>query len=104
MTNRPSLDQVAEHFEKVPHVSRAPWTPEEVQLLNEFQDVKPMHPFTCGEGKSDAHDHEVILVAQEDGWHCPECEYIQDWCWPWMASGEWLSFPFAQEVPDDDPS
>lgn len=104
MSDKPSMDQVAEHFENIPHVSRAPWTPEEVQSLNDYQDVKPMHPFTCGGGNTkDVHDHEVILVAQEDGWHCPECDYTQDWCWPWMASGEWKTlWTFAQSMEGED--
>ena len=99
MSDKPSMDQVAEHFENIPHVSRAPWTPEQVQSLNDFQEMKPMHPFTHG---NDDDGEEEILVAEEDGWHCPNHpEYTQDWCWPWMATGEWKTlWTFAQRVDD----
>lgn len=77
----------------------APWTPEQVKLLNEFQATSWMHPFTCGfrdEHPSDA----GILIAREDGWHCPvpTCGYTQNWALLSMIRREcWLSAPFEGE-------
>ncbi|MGW2721391.1 hypothetical protein [Streptomyces sp. NPDC001492] len=63
---------------------RPPWTPEQVAVLNRFQQYGGMHPFTCG-GK---HRHNnPTLEAREDGWHCPAtyCDYRQDWAHAFMA-------------------
>lgn len=65
---------------------KAPWTPEQIASLNDFQDSGCFHPYTCFDG----HD----LVATESGWTCPACEaegkkYHQDWCMDFMANGEW---------------
>lgn len=54
----------------------APWTAEEAAALNEFQTLANVHPFTC------PHNHvgkSRVLIATEDGWHCPSCDYKQDW-------------------------
>lgn len=80
---------------------QAPFTAEQVESLNAYQDSGAFHPFTCNGGQQrvfdHVHEHAVALVAQEDAWHCPECEYTQDWAWSWMADGSWnsllLSFP-----------
>lgn len=61
---------------------KAPFTPEQVVALNRFQRDGRFHPFTCGSGRrtDSAHlDGNGILVASEQGWHCPYCEYVQDW-------------------------
>jgi hypothetical protein len=65
----------------------APWTPEEVAALNEYQDKGVFHPFTCGHGALGQHVSGVFLVATEAGWRCPfqDCEYTQDWAWSMMA-------------------
>lgn len=73
-------------------MKRAPFTPDEVESLNGYQCSGVMHPFTCGSGnrRDAAHtDGEGVLVAQEDGWHCPFCDYRQSWCHPWMADWSW---------------
>jgi len=58
------------------------WTDDQVKSLNEYQVCGYYHQFTCGHG----HD----LVANNDGWYCPECpDYKQDWCHAWMANWEW---------------
>lgn len=59
----------------------APWTPEQVQHLNEWQMAGFVHPFTC---RND-HKGDRILYAKEDGWHCWTCDYRQDWCHDFMA-------------------
>ncbi len=67
---------------------RAPWTPEQVAALNEWQ-VRPDVPqFTCGENS--AH----VLIATRFGWRCPYDTYEQDWAHAFMAS-------FAEHPPRD---
>jgi hypothetical protein len=65
-------------------LSRAPWTPTEVESLNAYQAAGVMHPFTCG--NDSAH---YLLRAAAPGWECPCCEYTQDWAHPWMADWSW---------------
>jgi hypothetical protein len=69
----------------------APFTAEQVQILNLFQSSGAMHPFTCGR-RSEHPDNEGILSATEDGWHCPveECQYTQSWAHWFMADHEWV--------------
>lgn len=60
----------------------APFTPDQVHALNEYQIDGYFHPFTCPNRK----DHMPgILVATEAGWVCSTCEYTQDWCLEFMA-------------------
>lgn len=56
---------------------QAPWTPAEVEALNEYQRRGEMHPFTCANGCG-------VLEATESGWRCP-CGYTQAWAWTWMV-------------------
>jgi fido (protein-threonine AMPylation protein) len=58
----------------------APFTPEQVQALNEYQEKLCFHPFTCGNGS-----HHRILVATPDGWVCRDCDYTQNWAHAFMA-------------------
>ncbi|MFJ3200968.1 hypothetical protein [Streptomyces sp. NPDC086989] len=59
----------------------APWTSEQVQALNDYQERGDMHPYTCGalhpSGRS------PVLDATHSGWVCPDpaCGYTQDWAW-----------------------
>jgi hypothetical protein len=82
----------------------APFTDEQVKALNGFQ-FGPFHPFTCprehvtvrrGGGVIDVGETEdrysiaifgpsISLVALNDGWHCPSCDYTQDWAHGMMA-------------------
>lgn len=78
---------------------RAPFTAEQVEALNRYQQCKIMHPFTCGHCR-DADEHyldgewitpdEHLLVATEAGWTCPTCDYTQDWAHDFMADGAWI--------------
>lgn len=77
----------------MPDVIRAPWTAEEVELLNRFQNLGFVHPFTCpadGEHGSKRHSDHRILVATTEGWRCEwdNCGYRQDWAHAAML-GEW---------------
>lgn len=76
---------------------KAPWTPEQVSKLNEWQTCGHVHPFTCGGERGDvAHIayslssnqmDEGVLVATESGWVCPACSYKQDWAHDFMFTG-----------------
>jgi len=76
-------------------VIRAPWTSEQVDALNAFQERGGMHPFTCG---AEAHPVHLVLLAHRDGWRCsdPACGYRQDWAHAFMADPQaWPKFPFG---------
>jgi hypothetical protein len=66
---------------------KAPWTPETVKALNDFQHSGEWHPFTCGGSNRDkSHlDGEGVLAATEYGWVCPYCDYEQDWAYLFMT-------------------
>ncbi|MGW0032077.1 hypothetical protein ACWDXD_19905 [Streptomyces sp. NPDC003314] len=63
----------------------APWSTEQVQALNDFQQRGGMHPFTCG--AIHASGRSPVLDATHSGWICPdpECTYTQDWAWAFMT-------------------
>ncbi len=66
-------------------LSKAPWIDAEVHALNAWQDFGMVHPFTCGTdgcGQS--------LIATNDGWVCPDCDYIQDWAHTYMVDGSYI--------------
>ena len=82
----------------------APFTPDQVQFLNERQchvdGGMALHPFTCpnrNDGLTDdrvsearaSHDSEGgergLLIATPGGWVCPHCEYTQSWAYASMA-------------------
>lgn len=68
---------------------RAPWTTEQVAALNRWQ-AGPMHPFTCfnwGDGSHRWATDLGVLVATEQGWVCPDCNYTQDWAHEFMLDG-----------------
>ena len=68
------------------------FTPEEVKSLNEYQQAGYFHPFTCGSGnRTDKHhlDGEGLLVATENGWVCPYCNYVQNWAHDSMKNFSW---------------
>jgi hypothetical protein len=62
----------------------APFTTEQVKSLNEYQESGVFHPFTCGTDKC-----RCVLIAAEDGWTCPECDYTQNWAHEWMGDNSW---------------
>jgi hypothetical protein len=63
---------------------RAPWTDEQVAALNKWQQRDDFHPFTCPDRYPNG--THVVLVAYPDGWHCPACDYRQDWAHDFMAA------------------
>ncbi len=45
-----------------------------------WQADQRLHPWTCNGGNPDwstHHDHEVVLVPEDDGFRCPECNRFQ---------------------------
>jgi hypothetical protein len=53
---------------------KAPWTQEQVNQLNRFQQLGFVHEFTCPNSHADR-----TLHATPNGWICPGCDYTQDW-------------------------
>lgn len=64
----------------------APWDPDVVDTLNDFQALGHVHPFTCDKGCG-------VLTAHTEGWFCP-CGYRQTWAWAVMAD---RSSPFWKD-------
>lgn len=65
------------------------FTKEQVDSLNRYQSDGRFHPFTCGNRKDIQKTHadgEGILVATEDGWICPYCDYKQEWAHEFMLN------------------
>jgi len=65
----------------------APFTPEQVHNLNEFQRYAGLHPFTCHSSEHGS------LIATCKGWICrnAECDYEQKWAHDFMADGSALA-------------
>jgi hypothetical protein len=61
----------------------APWTEEQVILLNAMQAEESLHPYTCRYCNR-------ILVATDAGWICPKttCVFLQHWALPPMTRKE----------------
>jgi hypothetical protein len=65
---------------------KAPWTKEQIEKLNKWQQSGMVHPYTCG-GKKDGKDCREVLAATENGWICPaNCGYTQNWAHDMMLS------------------
>lgn len=60
----------------------APWTDDQVRLLNGYQQCGIFHPFTGSHG--------VALIATRDGWvETLGGEICQDWAHDFMVDGSW---------------
>lgn len=55
----------------------APFTLEQIGLLNRWQGSPHVHPYTCGNNSSHPR-----LVATIPGWICLACDYTQTWAHP----------------------
>ena len=88
---------------------KAPFTEEQVKLLNEYQSLGIMHQFTCtgqlklqqveitegvfktvNEKTREDCPNEGTLIATTDGWVCPCGQYKQDWAHKFMLNVEGL--------------
>ena len=58
---------------------KAPFTPQQVEALNKYQNCGIWHPFTCGNCRN-------VLTATEKGWICSQCDYTQDWAHDFMLT------------------
>lgn len=71
-------------------MSKALWTLEQVDCLNAYQRHGRFHPFTCPNRGEDGHQmrHGDLgtLIATENGWVCPDCDYTQDWAHDFMLN------------------
>ncbi len=86
----------------------APWTAEQVEKLNEYQNCEWVHEFTCPNHNDFDHQQSVTvivpanaadmedgttvaiggqLVARLDGFHCFVCGYHQTWAHDFMLFG-----------------
>jgi len=53
-----------------------PWSDEQVEILNAYQNNSRLHEHTC---LNDHGDLSRTLIATNNGWICPNCDYTQDW-------------------------
>lgn len=63
---------------------KAPFTKEQVDMLQKYQNSDNYHPFTCEE----FHGIHCKLVPTVRGWICPYCDYTQDWAYEFMTFKE----------------
>jgi len=56
-------------------IFKAPFSSEQVHMLEQRQAQVEMHPYTCG-----ALYCRENLVPTRAGWVCPKCDYKQNWC------------------------
>ena len=67
----------------------APFTPEQVEALNHYQEYTQFHPFTCGGADPDCErsqgEGEGLLKATPEGWTCPCGRYTQNWAHAFMT-------------------
>lgn len=52
-------------------IIEAPWTAQQVDALNSYQESGAFHPYTCGNCRNS------LLVAGPEGWNCPQCNRWQ---------------------------
>jgi hypothetical protein len=75
---------------------RAPWTDEQVQRLNAWQELPYVHEYTCGVDSSHS------LVATTGGWVCmvDDCPYTQHWALSLSAEEHqpWMKELFPKEM------
>jgi hypothetical protein len=79
------------------NILEAPFTQEQVDKINKWQNSWDYHPFTCcspeeieeclranKQGKT-FEENEGLLIATLDGFVCPCSKYTQDWCYEFMT-------------------
>lgn len=61
-----------------------PWTQEQIDALNKWQQAGYVHPFTC----ANEHSEPRALRACESGWVCDHdtCGYTQHWAHAFMLN------------------
>ncbi len=74
----------------------APWTDEQIEQLNRFQQCEFVHPFTGTRGPN---GEERALIATPDGWvESLGGPVVQTWAHSFMADGSWeeIFTPFTR--------
>lgn len=62
---------------------KAPWTPDQVKNLQDYQNNGRFHPFTGTNSKG----QKVDLIPTIDGWIAePDGPIVQDWCHGFMCN------------------
>jgi hypothetical protein len=69
---------------------KTPFSPEQVEKLNQYQKEGKFHPFTCcsqddKECERSSGRGEGLLTATVDGWVCPCGKYTQNWAHKFMS-------------------
>lgn len=86
-----------------PEKVTAPFTAEQVTVLNQYQHSGFFHPFTCGRCRDTlgCEKDERLLVATLAGWVCPTCDNTQDWCHAFMADPDapWMQVGYDALAP-----
>lgn len=59
------------------------WNEDQVKRLNEWQNNRQFHPFTCP-GDHPECENQRELVATKDGWVCQCGKYTQNWAHAFM--------------------
>lgn len=63
---------------------KAPFEVDQVTSINDYQHSCYFHELTCGNDSN----HQ-LLVADQEGLKCPDCDYTQDWVHDWIADWSW---------------
>ncbi len=59
---------------------KAPFTNEQVERINKFQESNAFHPYTCMGAYCNRIPYGGRLIATNEGFVCPCGKYTQDWC------------------------
>jgi hypothetical protein len=62
----------------------APWSDEQVENINRFQNAGAFHPFTCN---CPHPERNYKLKATNEGLRCTDCGWDQRWVHVFMADG-----------------
>lgn len=73
----------------------APFTKDQVDALNKWQQAGYVHPFTCCSTNRSECPDEGQLIATEEGWVCPCGKYKQLWAHDFMF--ELPKHPFGND-------
>lgn len=84
--NSPRAVETEALFEKLKQQVHAPFTPDQVDNLNSFQDVAPALAVVVCERHTG-----TALIANTAGWRCSQkkCHRTQTWAYAYVANGDW---------------
>ena len=76
-------------------IIHAPFSADQVESLNAFQESEYVHPYTCRSPACPAaswadEDDWLPMAADTDGLHCIDgCRRVQTWAHAWTADWSW---------------